>query len=137
MTFPYIALPPLPTGEFRWMPYVEVAVFGENDYRKGMALVDSGAEYCLINIQYAKKLGVALDDARTINFYGVAGTSEQRGAYIAEIGIQIPGMERTEIVAGFIDSDSVDIILGQINFFDRYTVTFAKNRNTFEITETA
>lgn len=38
-----------------------------------------------------------------------------------------------KVLAGFIESDAVDIILGQDGFFDRFRIKFEKDHNVFEI----
>ena len=48
------------TGQFMltWRPMVDVTLFGSNDFRNVKALIDTGADDCLIHIEFAEKLGV-------------------------------------------------------------------------------
>lgn len=40
---------------------------------------------------------------------------------------------KIKITAGFIDSDSVNALLGQEGFFDNYRIKFEKDHDAFEI----
>ena len=137
MKFEYKAfMPSAPNEKWVRMPFVEVEVVGPRDSRRGVALVDSGAEYCLINMEFAEKLGIDLRNSRKINFHGVAGHEHVKSAHLAKVMIQISGMEeKVEVEAGFIDSSAVSIILGQQDFFDTHRIKFEKDHNTFEITQ--
>lgn len=135
MKFEYKAfMPSAPNEKWVRMPFVEATIFGPRDSRKGIALVDSGAEYCLINLEFAEKIGIDLSRARQIDFHGVAGHEHVKQAYIARVTIQVRGMEeKIEVEAGFIDSSAVSIILGQQDFFDQHRIKFEKDHNVFEI----
>lgn len=53
---------------------------------------------------------------------------------VPEIEIQIIGIDKkVKIPVAFIDSKSVDALLGQLGFFDYFKITFEKYNNTFEI----
>jgi predicted aspartyl protease len=116
------------------MPFVEVTLYGQTSQRTVLALVDSGAMCCLINSRYAEKLGIDLPKNERVEFYGVTGTEQRVGAPMAMITMQVKGLEPVEVLAGFIDSDAVGIILGQDGFFDAHRIKFEKDHNTFEIT---
>lgn len=116
------------------MPLVETTILGPKDSRKGIALIDSGAQCCLINIEFADKIGVNLENSPIINFHGVAGTKSVKPAHMAKVAVQVEGMpEKFEVEAGFIESDAVSIILGQQDFFDANRIKFEKDHNIFEI----
>lgn len=52
-----------------------------------------------------------------------------------EVGVEhISGRRR--IPVGFIDSQSVDILLGQEGFFDEFRIKFEKDHDTFEVVPT-
>lgn len=134
MKFDYKTFMP-PTSNAKWgrMPFVEIEIFGPKDMRKGLALVDSGAEYCIINIEFAEKLGIDLQNSKIINFHGVAGQEHVKPAYLHKVSIKVSGMDKIEVEAGFIDSSSVGIILGQQDFFDVNKIKFERDHNTFEV----
>lgn len=136
MKFQYTRLPPLTAlGTWRGMPFVEVTISGPKDERTVLALVDSGAEYCMVNAAYAENLGIDLASRPIVNVYGVVGMTEQKRIPLAPITIHVSGLPKpVEITAGFIESDAVGVILGQEGFFDLHRIKFEKDHNTFEIT---
>lgn len=120
-------------GKLCWMPFVETTICGPSGCRTGFALVDSGAVDCLINIEYAGALGITLDRNNARPTYGVAGKDIAKPTYLAEVDMQVKYLERVKVSAAFIESDAVDIILGQDGFFDRFKIRFEKDHNVFEI----
>ena len=60
-----------PEKNLKWIkrPMVEIEIFGPKGSKKFGALIDSGADCSLFNIQVAKLLGFDLSKARTERFY--------------------------------------------------------------------
>lgn len=120
-------------GKLCWMPLAETTICGPSGCRTGFTLVDSGAVDCLINIEYADVLGINLDRNNSRPTYGVAGKNVSKPTYLAEVELQVKYLHSVKVLAGFIESDTIDIILGQDGFFDRFRIKFEKDHNVFEI----
>lgn len=134
MKFPYLKLPHFdPKLKWTARPYVQVKLTGSKGSRVGYALIDSGADRSLFNIQIAQALGLDLTDAPIENFGGIEGGILK--AKLHKVRVQIMGMnEEIEIVAGFVDSSGVAAILGQDGFFDNFRIKFEKDHGIVEIT---
>ncbi len=114
-------------------PMIEIEVFSKDDSKKFDALIDSGADLSLFNLEIAEALDVDLTNSKPSNFTGIAGNVD--GYRVDKLKIKVNGFTETvEIPACFVDSPSVGILLGQDGFFDLYRIKFEKDHDTFEIT---
>ena len=120
-------------GRLKRRPLVEVELFGpKNSIKIQNALIDSGADNCLFNIDYAKYIGIDLEKCQRQPFQGIADKSSD--GYMAEVELSVKHINRKmNILVGFIDSNSVDALLGQEGFFDNHRIKFEKDHNVFEI----
>ena len=118
--------PPDRTLKFIKKSIVSIEVFGPKDSKNFDALVDSGADCSLFNIQVAEVLGIDLSKARPARFTGISGQID--GYRLEKIN------ESIEIPVCFIESPTVSLLLGQEGFFDQYRIRFEKDHDTFEIT---
>ena len=74
MKYRYISFfPPDRTLKFIKKSIVSIEVFGPKDSKNFDALVDSGADCSLFNIQVAEVLGINLLNARPARFTGISG----------------------------------------------------------------
>ena len=96
-----------------------------------MALIDSGADYSLFNIEFANKLGIDLSVAEHQITTGVEGG--HKDLLILDIEMQVEALGKIKIPVGFINSPSVSGLLGQIGFFDLNRIKFERDHNVFEI----
>jgi len=125
--------PPDRTLKFIKKSIVSIEVFGPKDSKIFDALVDSGADCSLFNIQVAEVLGIDLSNAKPARFTGINGQID--GYRLEKIKIKVDGFdELVEIPACFVKSPTVSVLLGQEGFFDQYRIRFEKDHNTFEIT---
>jgi len=114
-------------------PIVEIELFGKKGTIKTLALIDSGADRSLFNIQFAREIGINLTNAKEEGFIGI-GDIKPIQCCISEVEIKIEGIDnKIKITAGFISSDSVNALLGQEGFFDNYRIKFEKDHDVFEI----
>lgn len=120
-----------PNGPHFKRPMVDVEIFGLNTSIKTIALLDSGADYCLFNLEFAKAIGIDMDKCQKGQTMGVEGGSKD--VYLTNIEIKIEHLEKIKIPVGFIDSHSVTGLLGQIGFFDKNRIKFERDHDTFEI----
>jgi len=112
-------------------PIVDVELKGPKSIWKTIALVDSGADYCLFNIEFAKIIGVDINQCEKDITMGVEGGGKE--VFITELEIRVKDLGEIKIPIGFIDSRSVTGLIGQIGFFDAYRIKFERDHNTFEI----
>ncbi len=74
-----------PNSALKRKPLVDLELFGPTDsISVSMALVDSGADYCLFNIEYAKQIGIHLENCFRMDFTGISGQDKKMMAYIYE-----------------------------------------------------
>ncbi|KKT79272.1 MAG: hypothetical protein UW76_C0030G0008 [Parcubacteria group bacterium GW2011_GWF2_44_8b] len=112
-------------------PVVDVELYGPQKVTKTIALVDSGADYCLFNIEFAKEIGVEIGKCEKSRTIGVEGGSKE--IFITEIELQVKNLNKVKILVGFIDSRSVTGLIGQIGFFDKHRIKFERDHDAFEI----
>lgn len=98
-----------------------------------LALVDSGADYCLFHSSVADELGIDLKRGWVKDFAGIAAGQIVQ-AYMHTIQLEVQGCDkRFEIEAGFADSDAIGGLLGGIGFFDNFKITLEKYKGRFQI----
>lgn len=133
MKFPYIKFPSSDPKQ-KWIsrPYIPLKIIGQRGIWKGYSLIDSGADKSLLNTEIAEEIGLDLDESQLENFSGIEGGKLE--ARIANIRLQIAGFEEIKIVAGFVNSATVGVILGQEGFFDEFRIKFERDYGVFEIT---
>ena len=54
-------------------PMISIEIFGSGDSKKFDALIDSGADLTLMNLEIAEALYIDLSDAKPANFTGISG----------------------------------------------------------------
>ena len=134
MKFSYTSyFPALPQLKHNKRPELPIEVFFGERKIKITPVIDTGADYSLFNIEYAKDLVIDLNNALKLPVMGIGGMANE-SFLVPEIEIQIIGIDKkVKIPAAFIDSKSVDALLGQLGFFDYFKVVFEKYNNTFEV----
>lgn len=114
-------------------PLVQVAVEGPRDSTRVWALVDSGCEHVLVAPWIARLTGIATDPDRWIPL-GIAGSTVR-----VEFGHTLLKLPPPEDIAGQPAEWECEvgvvkewratwgIVLGQVGFFDRFTVTMHRS----------
>jgi len=105
-----------------------------------MAIVDSGADFCVFPTQVAKQLGIEIPNERDTVFTGTSDTSQV--AYFAPVRAAIWNANADEapiefdLYAGFCDTlDHIGMgLLGQEGFFSRFEISFNFTGNSLTIT---
>lgn len=133
MKFKYTNTMTLDTkGRFIKRPLIELEIVGKDKQVKAFGLIDSGADTTLMNIEYAKRVGLTLDINKSKHFAGISGPSAR--CYLSRVPVKIKYFdEPVSMAVGFIDSPSVDILLGQEDFFDSFRIKFEKDHDVFEL----
>ena len=93
-------------------------------------LIDSGADYCIFNIQLAKELDIPLQPKKII-LKGIG--REKVTGYLGKVEISINGLNY-DLTAIFAEMEEFGHgILGQKGFFDRFDVKLSYQKQTLEI----
>jgi len=123
-----------PTGRIVYRPVISITLVGTElgDDATLFALVDSGAERVLAAPGVARQIGVDPDPNNSVSLK-IAG--ETRLMRPAEVTLRLPpepeppGVE-WQAEVGFLSAWTVapwQVILGQVGFFDQFTVTFSRH----------
>lgn len=130
-----VFLPSNPNEQWKRRPMLQIEIFGKKGSQKFNALIDSGADYSLFNIQVAELLGLDMSKAKVVPFLGISGPQAVFVRTLDGVEIQVNGLDKkVKIPVGFIDSESVSLLLGQEGFFDQFRIKFEKDHNIFEVT---
>ena len=86
----------------------------------------------MMNIEYAKILGIDLDRAHRKDFLGIGDA--RVATFLSSVTMKVKHFDK-EIVTpvAFTDSPSVDVLLGQEDFFECFRIKFEKDHNTFDL----
>ena len=119
-------------GKLTKRPMVELELIGKNEKLNVLGLIDSGADTTLMNIEYAKVLNIDLSDAKKKEFLGIGNTSVV--SFISTVNVKVKHFDTPILTTvAFTDSPSVDILLGQDDFFENFRIKFEKDHDTFEL----
>ena len=135
MKFPYIKIPTSdPVKPWKPLPLIPIRVFDEtgDSSLEILALLDSGADKSLFNAEIAKVLKIDLSTASEENFTGIEGGVLK--AKVKTIHLQmVRDTEIFEVPIGFIENVGFSAILGQEGFFDKFSITFNREKLEIEI----
>lgn len=125
MVYPYLTF----TTTIR-RPIIEIIIKSKNNFAIYPVLIDSGADYCIFNIELAESLGIKLTRKRT-SFRGV-GKDKVKGFW-GEVEIKL-GDHSYQTKAIFAEiSQFGHGILGQQGFFDHFDIKLSYQKQTIEI----
>ncbi|MEN9582540.1 MAG: hypothetical protein RL641_494 [Candidatus Parcubacteria bacterium] len=111
---------------------LEILDIKGNFVGQALGLVDSGADRTAVNMSYLPAIGLGLSLASMNEVAGVG--SQKIPALATYFRFKIKGTKHELVVpANFVDSEHVDVVLGQEVFFDLYKIIFEKSKSTFEI----
>ena len=121
-------------GKYTRRPLLQLELLEKGKSVTVYGLIDSGADLTLINIEYASSLGIPLHKNNTKEFIGIGGRPIV--CYLHTISIRPEHFTTpVKIPVAFIESNAVDVLLGQEGFFDLYRIKFEKDHGVFEITQ--
>lgn len=88
-----------------------------------LALIDSGADYCLFHASIGELMGIKIKSGKTLTFRGTSGAIQK--AYFHRITFKISNENCTTIVGFSYDLEKLAFgLLGQDGFFDKWIVKF-------------
>ena len=133
MKYKYTSFYP-PDRSFKWIkrPMISIEIFGKKESKKFDALLDSGADCSMFNVEIAELLDINLSNAKPAKFTGISG--QINGYRVEKVKIKVDCMTLpVEIPVCFVDSPTVSLLLGGEGFFDLHRIKFEKDHDTFEV----
>jgi len=113
-----------------YRPYIRTILHGKEALQL-LALIDSGCETTMINIEVAALIGIELTKCKRVLVAGV-GKGSQKG-YQTEIDIEIPGCNSTFASSVIFADIPTEMLLGQESFFKNFQILFEGNENKFKL----
>ncbi|OGM77332.1 hypothetical protein A2188_01120 [Candidatus Woesebacteria bacterium RIFOXYA1_FULL_43_9] len=99
-----------------------------------LALIDSGADYCMFHALVGEELGLDIKSGRLLTFFGTSG--EPQKAYFHKVTFSIGGHSHTCEVGFSYDLEKLAYgLLGQDGFFDKWIVKFEYHKENVELKE--
>ncbi len=135
MKFEYLEIPSREHGKpSARRPYIPIRILYGARFQDLMCLVDSKADLCLFPAKIGEILGIDLETGTREEIGGIAESPIV--AYIHPVRLIVRGLSGVDVDAGFTESAGIRAgILGQIGFFDKYRITFQRNRNWVDVSE--
>jgi hypothetical protein len=115
-------------------PMVKVRLINNTRTIETLALIDSGADTCLINTQWAEH--ILFTDYKKGIIDGTAGVSgPANNVYYHDLEYELSDMPGKifKIPFGFMKGLTESVILGRFGFFDKFKIEFDIRNNQFEI----
>lgn len=117
------------SATFSYRPLLEVDISHGERTRRAKALVDSGTELTIVDLNLAERLGISPEGHKRAV---ITAFATEREAFLAPVVIAVPGYGdalRTTVLCA--PDPEFEIILGQDDFFRRFFVKFEKAKNKF------
>jgi hypothetical protein len=115
----------------RQAPLIKVTLRHQGKRVTVLAMIDSGADICVFNLEYAKALEIDLKMCDPVVVSGVEGKAHD--CYRTKVDLEPEGLPKITVPVLFIDSSGVDGLLGQEGFFDHFIITFYRQEGYFEV----
>ena len=132
MQFDYIRSASAPEI-FPGVPFVPITLYHGGYELEWAGLVDSGATTSVLPYDLGDQLGLVWEEQTLpVELGGVYCDTQ---AFSVLIRGEIPGFQAVALGFAWIDktSDEARLLLGQMNFFQRFKVTFEAYKRTFDI----
>lgn len=139
LKFPYQKFPSdpneaFPTHKAAQRPVIPIAVKYKDKKIDYLALIDSGADFCIFHSEIGEFLGMDIKSGKKLEFFGVTG--DKKISYFHNIIINIGGHDK-ECYCGFAPDFSANKmpygILGQKGFFNSFKIMMDYNKNRIEL----
>lgn len=132
MQFSYIR--PVSAPEiYPGVPFVQITLSHSGYALEWAAVVDSGATTSVLPYDLGVQLGLVWEE-QTLPV-ALGGVYRDTQAFSVLLRGEIPGFSAVALGFSWIDktSDEARLLLGQMNFFQRFKVTFEAYKRTFDI----
>ena len=130
--FPANPVDPFPRRATISRPVIPIAIKYGSQHVRNLALIDSGADYCIFHADLGEQIGIQVESGKRLPFHGTGG--QEQIAYFHDIKLEVGGYE-IPCYAGF-SRDFLSMpygILGQIGFFDKFKITFDYEKEKIEL----
>ena len=116
-----------------WRPMLEIKLIGRARSIRAIGTVDSGADNIVLNKDYAAILGIDWTCGLPSHTQGISGPPA--AMYLHDIEIEVINLpnSRRKCTVGFVDLPNIDVLLGQIGFFENFVVRFKYDKKIFAI----
>ena len=130
--FPAQPTEPFPRRTSVSRPVIPIAMINGSQRVRNLALIDSGADYCIFHAALGEQIGLQIESGKRLAFYGTGG--QEQSAFFHDIKLEVGGHE-ISCFAGFSrELESLPYgILGQIGFFDKFKITFDYEKDKIEL----
>ena len=105
-----------------WRPVVPIKITHQEKEYGYLALVDSGADFCIFHAEIAELLGLPVKKGKTSPIFGV--TKGEGKVYYHQVGLEIGGWKINSYVGFSYDLRFPLGILGQRGFFEFFSIVF-------------
>jgi hypothetical protein len=127
--FPYVPRDPA-LGNASLAPMLPLTLTGSNSLDVS-GLVDSGAAINVLPYTLGVQLGFDwAQETRSVALSGSLASVEARVVVLSAVVGRFP---RVRLAFAWAQSDSIPVILGQVNFFLEFDVCFLRSRGLFEV----
>jgi len=108
------------------LPVIPITVENNGKMFDALCLVDSGAQYCVLDAEIGRSLGLVIEEGERVSLSGV---QEPRfSAYLHDITYRLDERSYPATIA-FVDNAQMGYgILGRNGFFDYFKVCFDQRR---------
>lgn len=115
-------------------PVISIAVKFHDKKIDYLALIDSGADFCIFHSEIGEYLGIDIKSGKKLEFFGVTG--DKKVAYFHHITICVGGHDK-DCYCGFAPDFTAQRmpygILGQKGFFDIFKIMMDYKKNRIEL----
>jgi len=108
-------------------PVAQVFIYSEAKkiWYEVWMIVDSGADYTLLPINFVERLKINLK--KECQLFKTAGIGGEEKVYLKkDLNVKIGNWERT-VPVGFLDKDNIPPLLGRQGFLETFEVLFSSN----------
>lgn len=131
MRFPYRKINlanPFNSKKFILRPIIPLSIKYQDKALRFEALIDSGADFNILPMEIAKKLGIILKNSEHISFAGVGGNIID--GIKTDVSLEIGSQKiQSRVVFAPVENG----ILGQYGFFDLFKVNFNLKNKIIEV----
>lgn len=111
-------------GAFRPIVPVEITSPATKNTINHAVLIDSGADWCVINAEIGEALGIKIENDKPHEFKGISGKVETGYVHIVTLGVKGVKFNTPVIFAKALAEDRYSIV-GQVGFFDQFDIRFS------------
>lgn len=139
MKFPYFKFPLSEKSEFLGNSILKPVIPLKISYNKKsinyLALIDSGADFCIFDAEIGENLGIDIKSGEKIEFGGIQGKTGTE-AFLHEVIINIGGWDySTKVSFSYGIAPYGFGVLGQKGFFDIFIAKFDLQKEEIELKE--